>query len=360
MTMRLSKSSFTGTARTDVAVGSSSEAFMFFATAADGPRSVTYSGPVGAGLGDRGAPAFAGAALAGAALAAALAGAGFAGAAVALAAGFAAGCAGPPAAAVRRPAWQWAGACVGPAAAGPGEPAARCGGGARGFSRRCAGRSRGVGRPACSRRRSPTRLGLPSSGPGGTAGRSRRRATRWDRTRRRVLTLPVLVGRDARAYWGTVTTRRQPPSSASQGVDSGNKGYASMAGRCRPGGVIVVQVTSGDVVSAHELAGNKRGSAARVRNAQQPRLVRLTTSASARSRHRTPRIHSGSGSNRYVNPADLGRPGRVTWIRQPRGDSATPIRPPCRSTAQRAIARPRPVPPSLPGTVRARGRCARG
>src|SRR5882757_5845394 len=45
MTMRLSKSSFTGTARTDVAVGTSTEAFMFFTTAAAGPRSVTYSGP---------------------------------------------------------------------------------------------------------------------------------------------------------------------------------------------------------------------------------------------------------------------------------------------------------------------------
>ena len=42
-------------------------------------------------------------------------------------------------------------------------------------------------------------------------------------------------------------------------------------------------------------------------------------------------------------------PGRVTRIRQPRSDSATPIRPPCRSTAQRAIASPSPVPPSLPG-----------
>lgn len=36
ITIRLSKSSFTGTARTDVAVGTSSEAFMFFATAAAG------------------------------------------------------------------------------------------------------------------------------------------------------------------------------------------------------------------------------------------------------------------------------------------------------------------------------------
>ncbi len=48
MTMRLSNSSFTGTARTDVAVGSSREASMFFATAAAGPRSTTCSGPEGA------------------------------------------------------------------------------------------------------------------------------------------------------------------------------------------------------------------------------------------------------------------------------------------------------------------------
>ena len=47
ITMRLSNRSFTGTARTDVAVGRSSEAFMFFATAAEGPRRVTSSGPAG-------------------------------------------------------------------------------------------------------------------------------------------------------------------------------------------------------------------------------------------------------------------------------------------------------------------------
>lgn len=92
MTMRLSKSSFTGTARTDVAVGSSSEAFMFFATAADGPRSVTYSGPAGASVAGVAAAfaagagaAFAGAAFTGAAGAAGAdatgAGAGAAGAA---------------------------------------------------------------------------------------------------------------------------------------------------------------------------------------------------------------------------------------------------------------------------------------
>src|SRR6478609_3416865 len=98
MTMRLSKSSFTGTARTDVAVGSSREAFMFFATAADGPRSVTYSGPAGASVeasafAAAGA-AFAGAALAGAAGAAFAGAAGAAGAAAAGAAGAACGAAG--------------------------------------------------------------------------------------------------------------------------------------------------------------------------------------------------------------------------------------------------------------------------
>ena len=40
----------------------------------------------------------------------------------------------------------------------------------------------GRDRQAGSRRRSPTRPGLPSSGPSGTAGRSRRRAIRWGRS----------------------------------------------------------------------------------------------------------------------------------------------------------------------------------
>src|SRR6478735_9335861 len=79
MTMRLSKSSFTGTARTDVAVGSSREAFMFFATAPAGPRRVTYSGPSGAAAAGA-AFAFAGAAAAGFGAAGAAAGAGAAGA----------------------------------------------------------------------------------------------------------------------------------------------------------------------------------------------------------------------------------------------------------------------------------------
>src|SRR4051812_9065265 len=101
MTMRLSNSSFTGTARTDVAVGISSEAFMFLATAAAGPRSVTYSGPAGASVAsaalaaglaaavgfDGAGAAAAGAALAGAGAAAGVAGAAGAGAAWAGAAG---------------------------------------------------------------------------------------------------------------------------------------------------------------------------------------------------------------------------------------------------------------------------------
>src|SRR5882757_5977536 len=79
MTMRLSNSSFTGIARTEVAVGSSSEACMFFATAAAGPRSGTYSVPFAAGAAPfeaalpAGAVAFAGEA---AGLAGAVAGAG--------------------------------------------------------------------------------------------------------------------------------------------------------------------------------------------------------------------------------------------------------------------------------------------
>src|SRR5690242_15614574 len=93
MTMRLSKSSFTGTARTDVAVGSSREAFMFFATAAAGPRRVTYSGPSGASA-------------AGAAFGFAAAGAAFAGAGAA-AAGF--GAAGAAAGAGAAGAGAWGG-----------------------------------------------------------------------------------------------------------------------------------------------------------------------------------------------------------------------------------------------------------
>ncbi len=71
--------------------------------------------------------------------------------------------------------------------------------------------------PACSRRRNPTRPGLPSSGPGGTAGRSHRRATRSRRIRLRVRRPPHGVRPRHSMCWGTVTTRRQPPSSASQG-----------------------------------------------------------------------------------------------------------------------------------------------
>ncbi len=111
MTMRLSNSSFTGTARTDVAVGSSSEASMFFATAADGPRRVTCSGPVLAS--PAGSAFFAGVSLAaGAACFASWAGALAAGAA----AGFAAG-AGACAGAVSRD--GAVGVTAAPAAASP-------------------------------------------------------------------------------------------------------------------------------------------------------------------------------------------------------------------------------------------------
>lgn len=77
MTIRLSNSSFTGIARTEVAVGSSREAFMFRATAAAGPRSVTYS-VTGASAGAGAGVLAAGALAAGALGAGALAGAGVA------------------------------------------------------------------------------------------------------------------------------------------------------------------------------------------------------------------------------------------------------------------------------------------
>ncbi len=85
MTMRLSINSLAGTARTEVAVGTSSEASMFDATAFAGPRSWISSGPSAA--------AFAGAA------GAAAFGAGGAAGAAASGAGAAAGCAGAGAAA---------------------------------------------------------------------------------------------------------------------------------------------------------------------------------------------------------------------------------------------------------------------
>ena len=255
MTMRLSKSSFTGTARTDVAVGTSSEAFMFFATAADGPRSVTYSGPSAA-------------AVAGAALAGALRG--------------------------RRGGCRGRGLRRSGRGSGGGRRGRRRGGGCGGRSRSrrpraaperraaapvrpaAGGRSyrgpRGCGRrgracppcrayPACSRRRSPTRRGRPNSGPGGTAGRSRRRATHWGRKRRQGSS-PARLGRSrCSSYWGTVTTRRQPPSSASQG-DGQRESRLRLPGRAGAGRAGHRRASHIERrVSALEMAGNKRGSA---------------------------------------------------------------------------------------------------
>src|ERR1700760_3532762 len=57
MTMRLSASSFAGTARTLVAVGTVSEAFMFLTTLAAAPRSGVEWGPAGAGGGGLGGAA---------------------------------------------------------------------------------------------------------------------------------------------------------------------------------------------------------------------------------------------------------------------------------------------------------------
>ncbi len=67
MTMRLSISSLAGTARTEVAVGTSSEASMLVATALAGPRSGTSSGPVVAAGAAAGATAFGAGGAAGAA-----------------------------------------------------------------------------------------------------------------------------------------------------------------------------------------------------------------------------------------------------------------------------------------------------
>src|SRR5215218_7753014 len=58
MTIRLSHSSFTGTERTDVAVGTVSEASMFCAVRAGAPRSTVYVGSSFAGAGAAGRDSF--------------------------------------------------------------------------------------------------------------------------------------------------------------------------------------------------------------------------------------------------------------------------------------------------------------
>src|SRR6478736_6991583 len=58
MTVRLSHSSFTGTERTDVAVGTASEASMFCAVRAGAPRSTVYVGSSLAGAGAAGRDSF--------------------------------------------------------------------------------------------------------------------------------------------------------------------------------------------------------------------------------------------------------------------------------------------------------------
>src|SRR5689334_13032922 len=87
ITMRLSASSLAGTARTLVAVGTVSEAFMFLTTAADAPRSgdclpaaTGAAGALAAGAAGLAAGAGAAAGAAGAAAAGLLVGAGAAGA----------------------------------------------------------------------------------------------------------------------------------------------------------------------------------------------------------------------------------------------------------------------------------------
>ena len=82
-----------------------------------------------------------------------------------------------------------------------------------------------------------------------------------------------------------------------------------------------------------------------------PRRMRFRASSMRRERHR---CLLGIGEV-------VGRPGRVTTMRQPCGSRRSGwISPPCRSTIHRAMARPRPAPPSLDarGASR-RGRSAR-
>ncbi len=238
MTMRLSNSSFTGTARTDVAVGSSSEAFMFLATAAAGPRRVTSSGPSGAESASlAGAAALAcglAAGLAGAAAGFAAGAAGAAGAAEAAAAGCAAGFAG---AAGWGAAFGWAGAAACACGAGGGL------GGAGGVRGRGAGRGLRGGRsglvvgeevPPGSihgvRVLEVLLIDLVDEPLVGTEGGRGVLA--------RVARL-VGVGRDARVTGGLWRHGENRPLPLHKMVDSGNQGYASPTRKVRPGPFIV-------------------------------------------------------------------------------------------------------------------------
>ena len=163
--MRLSTSSLAGTARTLVAVGTSSEASMFCTIRAATPRSVVALRPAGA--------------------------------AGALAAGFA-GRAWPAAWPVgrRRRLRRCRGGAAGARrrrSASPGGGGAGCVGAGLGGARRWRWRrsprpaSRSVPlwpSPACSRRRNRARQGRRWSGRPGSAGTSRRRSTRSDRSPR--------------------------------------------------------------------------------------------------------------------------------------------------------------------------------
>ncbi|CAG7605387.1 hypothetical protein SBRY_10817 [Actinacidiphila bryophytorum] len=212
MTMRLSNSSFTGMARTEVAVGSSSDAFMFLATAAAGPRRVTNSVSLSA--------------------------AGAAGACAGLAAGCAAaGCAAAGAGAAGG---QARSRCRGAGGAGMVWRAGR--GGHRLAGRhRCGGRAcRGPRRPALARggRRGgrAVRLVVGEEVPPGSVYRVRilevllvdlidQPLVRAE-TRGRAFALRLVVGRDTRAIGGLWRHGGNRPLPLHKMVDSGNKGYA--------------------------------------------------------------------------------------------------------------------------------------
>ena len=163
-----------------------------------------------------------------------------------------------------------------------------------------------------------------------------------------VLALPGLVGRDARVIGGLWRHGGNRPLPLHKVMDSGNKGYAlrtpvaqARAGHRRVGHI-------GNRVSGAGYGGKQT----RFRYVEALVECRLgARAAHGLGRHRVRSagvVDRGSGSDfTSTSRRMLAREGDVDPAA--RSDSATSIRPPCRSTAQRAMARPRPVPPSLPG-----------
>ncbi|RCH61694.1 hypothetical protein DT019_37175 [Streptomyces sp. SDr-06] len=137
-----------------------------------------------------------------------------------------------------------------------------------------------------------------------------------------------MVGRDARITGGLRRHGGNRPLPLHKVMDSGNKGYASLAWTCRPG--------------MPQSCKSHRNPGFGARNGGKQAWFRFCASpfgyATARLRPAGP--HPGttpSAVDHAERPLPVrtlrqlccrGVPGRVTWIRQPRADSATPIRPP--------------------------------